>query len=291
MSTIISTNLGAHNTGTFGPTRTDERQMQLVQSINQDPQFTAAPSCRYICIDGRSSRAEGQTNTLEHADPQVPGGLAVLGGAAAYMCGFRGKHIENVTQQTTLWTKAGYTVTVHGANGNQAGCAANADMRSVLANNAAHPERVIAPTQALLELAGMSATERTLRDLVMTGGQATKNEAFWGASAEDVAAAIVAAGGEYVDLLGEHREQSIRIDLAPVAARKVALTNALSDETEVQQFNVSLGQYAADYAEVASAQAMSANDQSRHLAAAVLYTVGLAKSLSNAHMPVFVATN
>lgn len=288
---VITVDLGQNNVGQFGPEDISEAKQHEITVTNADPEYRLPATRRYGCVDGRCSAAEFNNTSAEQldvADPQMPGGKAIIETAVTMMTQ-PARMSETLTKVTQDALAKGYTVAVHGANGNKAGCKANEDMRAVLRENAGNID-IVAPTaMVLLTQLGIEkhVTADMVNQIIITGSQAANTEDIWDVDAATAADVVVAAGGEYVDLQGEHHEKAIRVDLAPGAAKKAAMVTVLSEQNRpIQQFIASLGQYKEDIFTDYREQNKSEADAALHVAKAIVYTIGISKHLASPAMPV-----
>ena len=292
---VITTTLGENNVGSYGPDDISEEKRTEIAQANTDPSYRRRASNRYICVDGRCTQTElDQADLdLEEYDPQMPGGKAVLETAIDFMLNPDPQPLSvTVPAKTRGVIESGRRVTTHGANGNKEGCKANQDMAQVLKENAANMDIVVPIAVSVNQGLGIDRFFRTdrLTEMVVTGNGASDNETLWDLDAAGVVNAVVASGGEYLDLVGDHSEKGIRVDLQEGAVRRAKLVKDLSAEDKaIQQFIASLGQYKKDIFEQYAANGQSETDAALHVAAAVLYTIGISKHLSSQKMPVHLA--
>ncbi|MDB5169618.1 MAG: hypothetical protein JWN82_14 [Candidatus Saccharibacteria bacterium] len=289
---ITVTDLGENNSGTYGLAPDDQENRDRVASANANPEYRAKASNRYKCVDGRHTQEELDEVDLDldEYDPQVPGGQAVLETAIEFMNNPAPARLKQVAgAKTRDAIRDGSRVTVHSANGDPAGCAANVDMRKVLDENAQNIDLVV-PTAAALASGvdiGHLVTTEQLTAQVVTGKNAADNDELWDVDGPGVFQAIVDEGGEPVDVLGSHVEAGGRVDLEEGAVKKAKLSKDLSTpEMAIDQFIVSLGQYKKDTFERFAKLGKSEEGAALQVSAAILYTIGISKHLLRDKAPI-----
>lgn len=287
---VVTVDLGPRNSGQFGPDDIDPAKQDQIVAADANDKYRRPATRRYCCVDGRCSAEEVAIadKDLEYADPQIPGGKAVIEAAVVMMS--KPAKLSDILAQATQEAQAqGYIVTVHGANGNKAGCKANEDMQLVLQENGANIAIVIPTAVAVAEQIGISdlVQAEKISQAIMTGRTAAETDALWDVDAVGAVDTVLAAGGEYIDLQGDHHEKAIRVDVSPGATHKAALVADVSEaDRPVQQFIASLGQYKKDIFEDYAAAGKPEAEAALHVMKAIVYTIGISKHLASATMPV-----
>lgn len=287
---VITVDLGPNNVGHYGPEDINQAKQDQIVAANANPEYRRQATRRYGCVDGRcnAEEAAAAAEDNEYADPQMPGGKAVIETAVAMMTQ-PDKLSSTLARSTQEAIVSGYEVVVHGANGNKAGCKANEDIRPVLQENASNIDVVTPTALAVAEQLQLTpyVTADYINQVIIAGKKAADTEELWDVDAAGAVDIIVANGGEYVDLQGDHHEKAIRVDLETGAPRKAALVANLSKSDKViQQFIASLGQYKHDVFEDYARDGKTEAEAAQHVAKAIVYTIGISKHLASPAMPV-----
>jgi hypothetical protein len=286
---VTTISLGENNIGTIGPDDIPEEIRQAITEANAAPEFAKQPTNRWICVDGRLSLEEKfQDAEASEADPQIAGGVVVSETAAFYMAGTQTKKMSTLLgEKTTEAVDDDIRVTVHGDDhAGKEGCGANKKLcdRAALRFNAANSDIVAPRAWAIVDKLGISGhlTQEDVTQSILDGKANADNDELWDVTASQAADIILANGGEYIELIGAHKEKNIRADFDEnTAFAKAKFVSALSTSEEIEQFAASFGVYKKTTFERAQKHGRSERDAALQVLRVVLFNVSICKNLGS----------
>lgn len=284
---VLTGNLGNGNMGSIGPQSPEDAQSVLEASTSD--KYEKTPSGHWGCFDGRGSEQEVVINP-ETADAALAGGLIISETAAAFMLSDSPLPLSNTVKEVTVRAIAdGVSVEMHGANGNKAGCAANAEIKNGLKTAAARID-ILAPLAIdLTQRLGIDhlVSTQDVVDMIVRGDESAHKDEVWDASPEEVVAIAVNNGASYRNLVGPHEEKRIRADLTENVFDKYEfLADAKTADIQGQIFPAAFGAYKKLAFERAMASGEDEPQVALRVAAVITFNLAIGKLLCNGEMPV-----
>lgn len=283
----ITGSLGEGNNGSIGP-ETPEEALK-VEDASLSNMYEKLPSGHWACFDGRGCDYEVEINP-DTADAALAGGLIISETAADYLLSETPKPLsETVKNVTVLAIDDEVSVEMHGANGNQAGCAANAELRTGLRHAAARVDTLAPLVVDLAQRLGIDhlVSSQDVVDMIVRGDDAANKDSLWDVSPEEVVAITISSGASYRNLVGPHKEKRIRADLTDGVFDKYAF---LADEAaagiEEQIFPAAFGAYKKLAFERAVTHGEDERQAALKVAAVMTFNLAIGKLLCNNKMPV-----
>jgi hypothetical protein len=292
MTQVAVIDLGPNNIGTFGPAPgTPEIECIKKAETSCDEKYNRPATNRYICVDGRLTVQETAVleagDSPEKADPQIAGGIAVSETAASYMdtVSTHAKQSLVVAGKTRSAVEDGIKVTVHGdQKKGKAGCKALADIRTSLHFNAENADIVAPKAWAVSQALGLDQwiNEDDITSSVLDGKRAADNDELWDVTPEEASDIMVANGAEYLVCVGDHQEESLRIDITEGAFSKVdhARDNSTPDH-QAQAFSASMGKYKKDRFARTLKHGGTERDAALEVMRVILFNADMSKILIN----------
>lgn len=266
---ITITDLGEGNGGSFGPN--SEQEADAINDCAAS-EYVKPPTPDSHCMDDR----------FERYALQLPGNRAITEIAGDYMD-------ENTDAQPLSRTTArkvhelvamGRVPFFHGdeAKG-KAGCAANANLRAVLAYNGEHVESVTTRVYDRLRLLGFDEIgHEEIETAIRAGAERAAENSLWDARPEEVVDIAIKNGAEYEELRGDHATAGSREDISANTFDNGAYRHQhQTDEGgPLGLFSITYGAYVKQLEE----DGFTKDDVAKKLMHACLFTVGILKLAS-----------
>lgn len=285
---VAVTGLGPNNKGAIGPEDipTDTRE-RLQQDVAR-PEYVRRATRRFRCVDGRLCES-GTQHMEDEADPQIAGGMAITDTVVQYMVAQDPEPLAQLVATTTRAAVAdGYPVVVHGdAHAGKAGCGANKNLREILRSNTANVDIVAPVAWSLTQQLGIDAwlEPEDASRLIVSGSLQANNDALWNATPEQVTDIIIANGGTYEELAGDHNEKLLRVDTTPDSFDEAGF---MTDHDGIQAFNASLGAYKNATFERTLRRGGTEHEAAREVLAGIIWHIGVAKQLGSPELPAVI---
>jgi hypothetical protein len=290
---LLVTSLGDNNRGIIGPDRDEATNAQITEYMADavaKPEYSKRPTKTWMCVDGRVPADAIGAEATDEADPQTAGGLAITELSVEYMMNRQPLAVSlTLAQKTKKLIASGQDIVVHGdENSHKAGCGCNKSQREILRHNAANIDIVTPIAWELGKTVGLDEFLKVedVTNLITVGQRSAENDDLWDVTPEEKVDIILANGGRYVEVAGEHREYITRIakDVEAFDAAQFIRDNQDEHGNPLEAFSVSLGCLKKYYFDRAEVDGTSTYDAARQVMAAILHNGGTAKWLSNENM-------
>lgn len=295
---IAVTDLGPGNKGTISAAALSHAERDRI--LTELPKYHRNATKRFRCVDGRTSE-NGLTIDVDDADPQEAGGAAISETAADLMQTDPAKLTDLVVKNVQANIANGFEVVVHGDDKHgKSGCGANKHLRAILRSNAENEAAVAPIAWTLCQQLGLDSfiSQDDIKTSIKTGQQNASNAVLWNATPEQIVDLAVSHGADYEELIEEHMERLIVVDVSEGAFDEEQFMKDHQDPNgkPIEAFVASLGAIKAKLFAIARASGQPEQAAARKMLGVVLFNIGVPKELTaenteanpNAALPVVV---
>lgn len=290
---LLVTDLGPGNIGSISAADVNAREREQLIADAASSDYHKLPTNRFRCVDGRVL-ADGLLkltirNAHMYADPQMAGGLAISESASGLLVATN--QVLPISQQVAGNTDSahenGAIVVVHGDSHKLAeGCGANLLLREsfgVMADNHDALVETAWPLAQGLGLHNYGVTKADSGVLIANSVVNADNDALWDVSAAERVSIACAHGAEYEELIEEHDERLIIVDLSSRAfsEEQFMQDHSLQNGKSREAFVASLGAYARWKLECAQRNGHNMRDAALGVLGVVLFNVAVPKVLTS----------
>jgi len=283
---IAITDLGAGNAGSVSAAGLPSIRREELTTALTYPEYRRKPTDRFRCIDGRFP--EGGLETDEgYTDPGIAGGEAVTDAAASFMLDDEVTVSQAVTTSVTAILGQGRPVVVHGDNNKgESGCGAAVQLATgaVFVANAVNQRVVTEKSWAIAGLVGLhdQLSEIDVAKMIDRGARKAKMDGKIDMTAEELVQEARRLGAEYEELLDEHHEKAIELEVGDNVLDRAALTRDFQtqDGKPIEAFVASIKAYRDTKFADFKAQGKTEVEAAKHVLAAIIFNVGVSKQLT-----------
>jgi hypothetical protein len=285
---LAVTDLGKNNKGTISAADVDSVALQSLINDLARPEYRKKPTNRFRCVDGRLPEGGLQPESDE-ADPQGAGGEPVFEPIIDFM--IETENDEKLSSKVVRHTKRakghGRPVVMHGDNRKgKGGCGANAKKREVLLMNAENADIIAPKAWSVSEAAGIShlLVQDDVIKLILTGKENAERDELWDITPEQHVDIAVENGAEYEELIEEHAEKVINVDVSEYAFDEESYMrdhpNPNKPGSSYEAFVASVGVYKKIAFEDAAKEGKTDRDAALRVLGFILFNIGVPKELT-----------
>jgi len=275
--------LGANNKGQISAADLSAEERAHLVNDAAKAKYKKPATKLFRCIDGRIPEG-GLIPEKGMADPQSAGGI-ISDVVADFMANEKPPLLSEVlAQNLRINIKHGYPPVVHGDNHKRKeGCGADLLRRQILHSNAENKAIIVPKAWFLAQRLGLDEwlDESDLLRLIDTGKERAGRNELWDLSVEQTVDAAVTQGAKYEELIEDHRERLIVIDLSEEAFDEQQFMNDhVKDGRPLEAFVISAGAIKAKLFDIAAQNGQNEKSAALKTAAVLLFNIGAGKELT-----------